>query len=300
MKNRVASPIQAIGIVGKITGQMVSSTIQKLMVLLVEKKVRILVERSTAGASLLPAEQVADFDQIGKESQVVMVVGGDGTMLHAVHGLACYDIPLIGINVGRLGFMTDFATQSITHLIDLLFSHELVSENRMLLEGTLWQKQSHERLTSLAMNEIVFDRGNSGHIIELKIEVNQELLCVLRADGAIISTPTGSTAYALSANGPILHPSVHGIVVVPLCPHSLSNRPIIIDGGSEITLTLLSKMPARVYCDGRIAWTAEPLDELHIVLSKHQARLLHPPEYSYFSILRQKLSWNAFPSSDNK
>ena len=148
---------------------------------------------------------------------------------------------------------------------------------------------------TLALNDVVVNKGDIGRMIELEVKVDGELIHILRADGLIVSTPTGSTAYALSANGPILHPSVQGIAIVPLCPHALSNRPITVSDSSTIDIALLPPHDARVHFDGQKYFDARAGDVVRMARSRHNITLLHPPGYSYFAMLRQKLHWSSTP-----
>jgi NAD+ kinase len=215
-------------------------------------------------------------------------------MLNAARQLARFDVPLVGINQGRLGFMTDIALDAMEGSIEALLAGQFVPEQRVLLDAEVLRDGRREFAT-LALNDVVVNKGDTGRMIELDVKVDGELIHVLRADGLIISTPTGSTAYALSANGPILHPSVAGIAIVPLCPHALSNRPITVSDGSRIDIGLLPTHDARVHFDGQGRFDARAGDVLRVARSRHSITLLHPPGYSYFAMLREKLHWSSTP-----
>jgi NAD+ kinase len=215
-------------------------------------------------------------------------------MLNTARHLARFDVPLVGINQGRLGFMTDIALgamiESITALLDGRFSRE----QRFLLEAEIL-RDGECAFQTLALNDVVVNKGDIGRMIELDVKVDSELIHVLRADGLIVCTPTGSTAYALSANGPILHPSIAGIAIVPLCPHALSNRPITVSDSCTIDIALLPPHDARVHFDGQTRFDARAGDVVRIARSRHHITLLHPPGYSYFAMLREKLHWSSTP-----
>jgi NAD+ kinase len=230
---------------------------------------------------------------------LAVVVGGDGTMLHAARQLARYDRPLVGINQGRLGFMTDIARSEMIEAMGLLLAGKFTQEERLLLDtevifggaSAAWKPQAN-----LAFNDVVIDKGAIGRLIEFELRVDDEFIFSARADGLIICTPTGSTAYALSANGPILHPKLGGIALVPLCPHALSNRPITLPDTARIEVKLVQGANARAHFDGQETVDLMPGDSVRLVRSPHRVRLLHPPGYSYFAMLRQKLHWSEGPS----
>jgi NAD+ kinase len=237
---------------------------------------------------------VASYEAIGARAELAVILGGDSTMLNAARHLARFEVPLVGINQGRLGFMTDIALgamlESITALLDGKFSRE----QRFLLNAEVL-RDGEVTFRTLALNDVVVNKGDIGRMIELEVKVNGELIHVLRADGMIVATPTGSTAYALSANGPILHPSVPGIAIVPLCPHALTNRPITVSDSSMIDIALLPPHDARVHFDGQTRYEARAGDVVRIARSRYNLTLLHPPGYSYFAMLREKLHWSSTP-----
>jgi NAD+ kinase len=200
----------------------------------------------------------------------------------------------VGVNQGRLGFMTDIARESMLESMAAILDGHFQREQRFLLAVEVI-RGTQRVFSTLALNDVVANKGDIGRMIELEVKVDGELIHVLRADGLIISTPTGSTAYAMSANGPILHPSVAGIAIVPLCPHALSNRPITISDRSVVELGLLPPHDARVHCDGQEHFDAKAGDRVRVGRSTHNITLLHPPGYSYFAMLREKLQWSATP-----
>ena len=249
--------------------------------------------------SALAGGECADFQQIGSHADLAVVVGGDGTMLHAARQLARFDRPLVGINQGRLGFMTDIARSDMIEAMGLLLAGKFTQEERLLLDTEVvfggasagWKPQAN-----LAFNDVVIDKGAIGRLIEFELRVDDEFIFSARADGLIICTPTGSTAYALSANGPILHPKLGGIALVPLCPHALSNRPITLPDSARIEVKLTQGANARAHFDGQETVDLMPGDSVRLQRSPHRVRLLHPPGYSYFAMLRQKLHWSEGPS----
>lgn len=230
----------------------------------------------------------AEVDQ----ADVAIVIGGDGSLLSVVHQIAGCDVPLVGINLGRLGFMTDIARADMLPAIDRLLAGEFTVDRRMLLDARVIRNGA-EVFASLALNDVVASKGDLGRMIEIELHVDGNFLYVLRADGMIVATPTGSTAYALSANGPILHPAVPGIALVPLCPHGLTNRPITISDHSLIEMRLVVPYEGRVHFDGQRHIDLQAGDSVRITRSARAVSLLHPPGYSYFAMLREKLHWNA-------
>ncbi len=244
-------------------------------------------------AAIGEPELAANHETLVK-ADVAIVLGGDGTLLSAARRLAAHDVPLVGINQGRLGFMTDIARTDMLGAIDRLLAGEFIPDSRMLFDAEVW-RQGERVFQTVALNDVVVNKGDLGRLIEMEVRVNGEFLYVLRADGMIVATPTGSTAYALSANGPILHPAVPGIALVPLCPHALTHRPITISDDSCVELVLITPHDAHVHFDGQSHFDALAGDTIRVCRSAHVVTLLHPPGYSYFAMLREKLHWSAIP-----
>lgn len=298
-------PLKTVALIGRQESPEVVDSIVALLAYFQSRGVGVLVETETAievgqvsGNAAMASAECADFARIGSEVDVAIVVGGDGTLLHAARQLAKFDIPLVGINQGRLGFMTDIARSGMIEAMDLLMEGKFTLENRLLLDTEVifggasaqWQP-----LANLAFNDVVIDKGATGRMIEFELRVDDEFIYSARADGLIICTPTGSTAYALSANGPILHPKLGGIALVPLCPHALSNRPITLPDTARIEVRLVQGANARAHFDGQETVDLMPGDGVRLVKSPHRIKLLHPPSYSYFAMLRQKLQWSERP-----
>ncbi|MCX7897231.1 MAG: NAD(+)/NADH kinase [Rhodocyclaceae bacterium] len=257
------------------------------------RKRRVLIDREIAYALDL-AEKSADDARLVAEAELAIVVGGDGTLLSAARRLAGHAIPLVGINQGRLGFMTDIARADMLPALEDLLAGRFHADHRSLLEATVW-REGQQIFRTLALNDVVVNKGDLGRMIELEVRVDDEFLYVLHADGMIVATPTGSTAYALSANGPILQPAVPGLALVPLCPHGLTHRPITIADRSRIRLSLISPQQARMHCDGQSHVDLATGDVVDISRASCVITLLHPPGYSYFAMLREKLHWSATP-----
>jgi len=245
--------------------------------------------------SHLRARGIEVLDETAAETaDVAIVIGGDGTLLSVARKLAEHDVPLVGINQGRLGFMTDIARTDMLPAIDRLLAGEFTPDRRMLIDACVL-RDGQPVFHTLALNEVVVNKSDLGRMIEMEVRVDGEFLYVLRADGMIVATPTGSTAYALSANGQILQPAVPGIALVPLCAHALTYRPITIADSSCVELKLLQSYGGRVHCDGQSSFDAKSGDTVRLSRSAHAVILLHPPGYSYFAMLREKLHWSATP-----
>ncbi len=291
--------VRTIALIGKYKSRQIADSLYLLARDLQRRGIVVLVEKMTAENSASPdisAWESCDFATIGQRADLAIVLGGDGTMLNAARQLAKDCVPLVGVNQGRLGFMTDIAHSEMLAAMDDLLAGRFVPENRMLLEAQVF-RAGQKINSNLALNEVVVDKGPIGRLIELQLLINGEFVFNLRADGLIVSTPTGSTAYALSANGPIQHPQVSSIALVPLCPHSLTNRPIVVSDRSEIEVRILRAIDSRAHFDGQLTHDLHVEDIVRIRRSEFSICLLHPPTYSYFAMLREKLQWSAQPEA---
>lgn len=285
------APFKSVALVGKFQGGDIAGPLGELGAFLQERGLRVLLERNTAAAVGDLGLETADDAQIGAVADLAVVLGGDGTMLNAARRLAPYRVPLVGINRGRLGFMTDISRERMLEGVDDLLQGRFSSEQRILLEADVL-RAGEPVSSALALNDIVVNKGGLGRMIEIRLSIDGEFIYDLRCDGLIAATPTGSTAYALSANGPILHPGVPGIALVPLCPHALSNRPITVSEDAEIEIAVVAPHDARVYADGQERADLEGADVVRVRRSRHSIVFLHPPGYSYFAMLRAKLHWS--------
>ena len=244
----------------------------------------------------IEAMSVAD---IGERAKAAVVVGGDGTMLGIARQLAKYDTPLIGINQGRLGFITDIPIQNMLPALGEILEGRSRLEKRTLLEARV-MRDGGQIFCSEAVNDVVVARGTGAGMVELKLIVDGEFMYNQRSDGLIVSTPTGSTAYSLSAGGPLLHPSLQGIVLVPIAPHALSNRPIVVPETSEIVVELVSGRDISVNFDMQTFTSLQLGDRIVISRSPNAVTFLHPRDWSYYHTLREKLHWNEYPTNDGK
>ena len=295
--SRPFSP-KTIALIGKYQSREIAESLSLLAKSLQEREIAVLVEEATANVSDVNVDLCrwtrCDYAAIGKHADLAIVLGGDGTLLNAARNLAGFRVPLVGVNQGRLGFLTDIARADMLTCIDDLLAGKFTPEARFLLAGDI-VRENQVIASNLAFNEIVVDKGAIGRLIDFDLYVDGEFLYNLRSDGLIVSTPTGSTAYSLSANGPILHPQVTGILLVPLCPHSLTNRPVLVGDRNEIEIRIVRADDSRVHFDGQVTFDLKPGDTVRIRRSENSVCLLHPPGYSYFAMLREKLHWSRQP-----
>ena len=289
---------RTIALIGKYHSQEIAASLYKLANYLHQRGIAVFIERETAehiGQKLdLSPWVTCGFNDIGAHADLAIVLGGDGTMLNAARRLSRYRVPLVGVNQGRLGFMTDIAREDMLSCMDDLLDGRFTAENRMLLDAEII-RDGREVASNLALNDVVMDKGPIGRMIEFELFIDKEFIYNLRSDGLIVATPTGSTAYSLSAGGPILHPTLTGISLVPLCPHALTNRPIIVNDRSDIELRVIHADDSRVHFDGQVTLNLQPNDCVRLRRSEYTICFLHPPGYSYFAMLRQKLHWSERP-----
>ena len=229
--------------------------------------------------------------QIGEQCDLCLVVGGDGTMLGIGRQMASYGVPLIGINQGRLGFITDIAYDSFAASLGKMLQGDYMEDHRSLMDARV-MRDGDCVFKAQAMNDVVVNRGATSGMVELRVEVDGHFVANQRADGLIISTPTGSTAYALSAGGPLLHPAIPGWVIVPIAPHTLSNRPLVLANTSLIAIEVVSGRDASASFDQQSLASLMHGDRIEVTRSDHHIRFLHPKGWSYFDTLREKMHWN--------
>ena len=260
---------------------------------------RVVFEAETAAHLGMAGVDALSAQQIGALASAAIVMGGDGTMLGIARQLAPYDVPLIGINQGRLGFMTDIPIERMIPVLGEILNGKAKAEKRTLLEGQV-RRDGDIIACGMAVNDVVVARGAGAGMAELKVTVDGHFMYNQRSDGLIIATPTGSTAYALSAGGPLLHPSLSGIVLVPIAPHALSNRPIVVPDSSEIVIEIVSGRDVSVNFDMQTFASLAHGDQITISRSPHCITFLHPEGWSYYDTLREKLHWNEYPSHEGK
>jgi NAD+ kinase len=251
----------------------------------------VVIEKETADNASLNGYNVMDVPTIGKHCDLGLVVGGDGTMLGIGRQLAPFGVPLIGINQGRLGFITDIPFDHYRTTLTPMLRGEYEEDVRSLMHARV-MRDGHCVFDALAMNDVVVNRGAISGMVELRVEVDGRFVANQRADGLIISTPTGATAYSLSAGGPLLHPSIPGWILVPIAPHTLSNRPIVLSDQTEVAIEIVAGRDASANFDMQSLASLLHGDRISVRRSKHSVRFLHPKGWSYFDTLRKKLHWN--------
>jgi NAD+ kinase len=260
---------------------------------------RVVFETETAAHAQVDGVASMTVPEIGEHASYAVVMGGDGTMLGIARQLAKYNVPLIGINQGRLGFITDIPIERMLPALGEILAGQATAEKRSLLEGRV-MRAGEMMFCGMAVNDVVVARGTGAGMAELKVTVDGQFMYNQRSDGLIVTTPTGSTAYALSAGGPLLHPSVQGIGLVPIAPHALSNRPIVVPDTSEIVVAIVNGRDISVNFDMQTFASLQHGDEIVISRSPHTVTFLHPQGWSYYETLREKLHWNEYPSSEGK
>ncbi len=293
------SQFSKIGIISKPDDPAIASTVQSLYRYLHSHSLEICADQ--VSTTFLTSEPVktSSLEEIASTSELVIVVGGDGTILHAAHSLIQKEIPLLGINLGRLGFLADISPNEIEKQLDQILAGDYLEEQRVVLQASLI-RDGKSIGTCCAINDVVVHAKEMVRMIELETRVNNKHVNTLRADGFIVATPTGSTAYALSGGGPILHPSIDAIVLVPICPHTLSNRPIVVDANSKVEILLpeVNRHTALASIDGQIDMDFMPNDMIVIEKGKQALRLIQPKDYDYFDVLREKLRWSTSPNNN--
>ncbi len=282
---------KTVAVVGKSDATSLPDVLDQLVRTLRARGIAILMDPLTAGASRTPPDTIMEMPELPARADLAVVVGGDGTLIAAARLMAERGVPLVGVNLGRLGFLTDIPADSLESAIAGVLDGDFIREERTLLAGAV-RRGTQTLFSTLAMNDIVVSRGAMGSMIEFAVTVDGEFIYSLRADGLIVATPTGSTAYALSAGGPILHPSLQALALVPISPHTLSNRPVAIRSTSRVEVTLVRGVDARANFDVQAFWQLEPGDVVSVSAAPRPATLLHPKGYRYFSMLREKLRWN--------
>ncbi len=286
------SAFSSIGIIGKYMNpsalQQMQTDLADLARHLRAKNIDVWLEHNTAQHAELTGFNTASLEEIGDKVDLAIVMGGDGTMLSVARSLIGDNIPLVGINRGRFGFLTDLRAEEMLTAMDSILAGAHQTETRMLLQASV-QRGTKQIYTGVALNDVVVKSGL--RLIELEVEIDGKFVHKQRGDGLILSTPTGTTAYALSAGGPILHPNLDAIALVPISPHTLSNRPITVSASSKIEVSLVQVDAAQVSFDGQFQLDLEAGDKILVQRAAQEITLLHPSEYCYFEMLRNKLNW---------
>lgn len=284
-----------IAIIGKPRDQKAIQTHVDLYQWLTEKGYTVLIDdRLSNILTDIPAENFASIVDVGDKADLAIVVGGDGNMLGAARVLSRFDIKVIGVNRGNLGFLTDLNPEDFKECLTKVLAGNYIEEQRFLLEAEI-HRHGQVKSRNAALNEVVLHPGQVAHMIEFEVYIDTTFSFSQRSDGIIISTPTGSTAYSLSGGGPILSPSLNAISLVPMFPHTLSSRPIVVDSNKHIKLLIPPHNLGmqELSCDGQVSLPVSPGDEVHIYRSPSTLHLIHPEHYSYYHVLREKLGWSS-------
>lgn len=285
------SQFRHVALIGKYQTQGSKTALQEIAQFLIGQGCEVAIERETAINTGLNQFQALDAEGIGQQCDLALVVGGDGTMLGIGRVLAKFGVPLVGINQGRLGFITDIAFDQYQSALKPMLQGEFEEDRRWMMQAKV-MREGQCVFTATAMNDVVVNRGATSGMVELRVEVDGRFVANQRADGLIIASPTGSTAYALSAGGPLLHPSISGWVLVPIASHTLSNRPIVLSDAGEVTIEIVAGRDASANFDMQSLASLLHADRITVRRSEHQMRFLHPKGWSYFDTLRRKLHWN--------
>jgi NAD+ kinase len=288
-----------VGIIGKLRDARVGPTLARLASQLRELNSTVWVDARSADYVEDSACRLVSMEEIGRCCDLVVVVGGDGTLLAAARVLAETGVPILGVNQGRLGFMVDVNPQEMSATLSAIYSGHYIREERLLLNAKILREDgSTTDGPFLAVNDVVIRNQAAVRMLEFETWLGSEFISRHRADGIIVSTPTGSTAYALSGGGPVMHPSLQALALVPICPHTLSDRPIVVGSDRTVRLVLGGGEGTRAMftCDGQTNESLNPGDAVEINRAQATLRLIHPSNYNYFNILRNKLHWGRGPA----
>jgi NAD+ kinase len=277
-------------LVGKYQAEGIRPVLEEIARFLAGQGLQVALERETAVNTGMKGFEALSTAELGQQCDLAIVVGGDGTMLGIARELSRHNLPLVGINQGRLGFITDITVGEFREALAPMIAGDYEEEHRAMIEGGVWR--NGERIfEGLSLNDVVVSRGATASMVELAMHIGDEFVANLRADGLIVASPTGSTAYALSAGGPILHPGIAGWVLVPIASHTLSNRPIVLPDGGQIRIEVVAGRDASANFDMQSLTRLLHGDQIVVQRSVHKVRFLHPRGWSYYATLRRKLHW---------
>lgn len=283
---------KSIGLIGKYEDPLAGEPLQAISEYLHGKDMEVFLDASTAAVWQGHDLNILSREKLGERCDLIIVTGGDGTLLNAARSLAKYDVALLGINLGRLGFLTDISPDNLQSSLDAILDGHYEEDKRFLLQSSIL-RDGELIGENEAFNDVVVHKLDVARMIEVRLHVNGSYVNNMRSDGLIVSTPTGSTAYAMSGGGPLLVPCLDAIVLVPICPHTMSNRPIVIDSDSVIEIELVGHPTAvaQATSDGQITQSLKHGDKVRVRRYEHSVRLLHPVDHDHFQILRAKLNW---------
>jgi NAD+ kinase len=285
--------IKTLGIIAKNKDDSVITTVNNLYDFLIKKSYSVILDKTTKDLFIDANISFTERNTLAKKCDMAIVVGGDGTFLSAVRSLVDFDIPVMGINLGRLGFLVDISPNNMQQHLEQILAGHYVEEERILLHAQVI-RDGQLINEAEALNDVVVHIRDVARMIEFETYINDQFVNHQRSDGLVVSTPTGSTAYSLSSGGPLLHANLDAIVLVPICPHTLSNRPLVVNADSKVEIIIGAgrQSTAQVTLDGQTAFDLKPGDKILIRRKPKKVRLIHPPNYDYYEILRAKLRWS--------
>ena len=291
----MSAAFKTVALFGKQQSDGVAQTLAEIGAYLDQRGIRVVFEAGVAQALGRTDVAAASVARLGEAADLAVIVGGDGTMIGIARELAPHGVPLVGINFGRLGFITDIPLLQWTEALGAVLDGQFEAEDRTMLQARV-SRDGESVFEASALNDVVVSRSSRAGMIDVQVHVDGLFMYGQRADGLIVATPTGSTAYALSCNGPILHPRLDGLVLVPVAPQALSNRPIVLPASSVIRMSVADGRDPRVNCDMQTFADLQTGDVIEVRRGPHAARFLHPIGYSYYATLRSKLNWHEMPS----
>jgi len=285
------SSFKTVALIGKYKSPEVAGPLLELARYLESRRVSVLIDKLTGAQLATTPYPALELAELGARADLAIVIGGDGTMLNIARTFAPHDVALVGVNQGRLGFLTDISVENMVATIGAILDGRFVAEERMLLDGQVF-RDGRMVFESRAFNDVVVSKGVQGSMLELEVRIDGQFIYSQRADGLIVATPTGSTAYALSSGGPILHPSLSAIALVPVSPHTLSNRPIVVSSECVVEIVVRDNPEPRAHFDSHSRCDLTEGDRVVVRRYPQTISLLHPEGHSYYSMLREKLNWN--------
>ncbi len=288
------SAFKRIGLIGRAGHPGVVDTLSLLHKVLVARGLQVLCDEHCAAELRGATPLVVPRAELAAQSDLVIVVGGDGSMLRVAQWLVAHNVPVLGVNRGRLGFLTDILPEEIETRLTEVLAGRYTEESRFLIECEV-RRQGRVLHSGSALNDVVLHPGTAARMLEFELFINEQFVNSQQSDGLIVATPTGSTAYALSAGGPIMHPSLNALVLVPMYPHTLGSRPLVIDADSSIRVVVGKQrsIVPQVSCDGSIGFPVEPGDEFIVRKKQGSLRLIHPLDHNYYETCRSKLGWGS-------
>lgn len=282
----------SIGVIGRPGHNGAVETLQRLQACLCSKGLPIIFDEVTAGMMQLPRARAVPVEELAQHCDLVIVVGGDGSLLHVAKHV--FEVPVIGVNRGRLGFLTDILPDELERRIEEVLEGNYTTENRFLLDVEV-RRDDRQTAVGRALNDVVLHPGKAAQMISFELFIDEQFAYSQESDGLIVATPTGSTAYALSAGGPIMHPQLDAVVLVPMYPHSLTSRPLVVDGNSQIRMVVDAReeLEPQLSCDGQVRYTARAGDQILVRKNACSLKLIHPLDYTSYQACRSKLGWGS-------